>query len=344
MKKARYFIFVIVLCIAAYFSFNLYKTFFEKNTLFIDDSVYVKIPTNSSKSQLLDSLSKYLIDIKTFEKAASKKKYINNIKAGRYLIEKGFNNNDIINTLRSKNNPINITFNNIETINQLAGTISKQIEADSLEILEVFLDKSFLVDLNLNDQSTFGLFIPNTYQFFWNTNAISFRDRIVKEFDNFWNDTKIKKIKKLNLNPIEVMILASIVQKETPKIDERPTIAAVYLNRLKKRMKLQADPTVVYTIKKRDGFDTKIRRVLYKDLRIKSPYNTYINKGLPPGPIVTPDISAIESVINPSDHSFIFFVADVSNPGYHLFSKTNAEHNQKKRQYTKWLRDRNIKR
>ena len=147
-----------------------------------------------------------------------------------------------------------------------------------------------------------------------------------------------------NLNPIEIMTLASIVQKETPKVDERPTIAGVYLNRLDRRMKLQADPTVVYTIKKRDGFDTKIRRVLYKDLRIKSPYNTYINRGLPPGPIVTPDISAIEAVLNPSSHKFIYFVADVSNPGYHLFSKTNAEHNQKKRQYTKWLKERNIRR
>ena len=140
------------------------------------------------------------------------------------------------------------------------------------------------------------------------------------------------------------MTLASIVQKETPKVDERPTIAGVYLNRLDKRMKLQADPTVVYTIKKRDGFNTKIRRVLYKDLRIKSPYNTYVNRGLPPGPIVTPDISAIEAVLNPMDHSFIYFVADVSNPGYHLFSRTNAEHNQNKRQYTKWLRERNIRR
>ena len=140
------------------------------------------------------------------------------------------------------------------------------------------------------------------------------------------------------------MTLASIVQKETPKVDERPTIAGVYLNRLERNMKLQADPTVVYTIKKRDGFDIKIRRVLYKDLRIKSPYNTYINRGLPPAPIVTPDISAIEAVLNPQKHSFIYFVADVSNPGYHLFSKTNAEHNRKKRQYTNWLKKKRIRR
>ena len=125
------------------------------------------------------------------------------------------------------------------------------------------------------------------------------------------------------------MTLASIVQKETPKVDERPTIAGVYLNRLDKRMKLQADPTVVYTIKKRDGFDTKIRRVLYKDLRIKSPYNTYVNRGLPPGPIVTPDISAIEAVLNPLTIP-LFILLQMFLTGYHLFSRTNAEHNQKK--------------
>ena len=140
------------------------------------------------------------------------------------------------------------------------------------------------------------------------------------------------------------MVLASIVQKETPKVDERPTIAGVYLNRLEKNMKLQADPTVVYSIKQRDGFDKVIRRVLYKDLRIKSSFNTYYIKGLPPAPIVTPDISSIEDVINYSKNPFIFFVADVSNPGYHLFSRTLSEHNKKKRQYTRWLKERNIKR
>jgi UPF0755 protein len=279
-----------------------------------------------------------------FIEAANYKGYLDNIKPGRFKIVNGNNNTEIINSLRSQNIPLKVTFNNIETINQLFGRISLKIEADSLSLVKVFSDREFLNDLNLNNESVFSLFIPNTYEFFWNTSALQFRERILKEFDIFWNDDRINKSKKINLNPIEVMTLASIVQKETPKVDERPTIAGVYLNRLDKRMKLQADPTVVYTIKKRDGFDTKIRRVLYKDLRIKSPYNTYVNRGLPPGPIVTPDISAIEAVLNPLDHSFIYFVADVSNPGYHLFSRTNAEHNQKKRQYTKWLRERNIRR
>ncbi len=344
MKKIKYLIFILLCCAAIIFVFESYKTFFMKNTNFSADSIYLKIPTNATKLQLLDSLSNYLTDLETFEKAAVKKEYILNIKAGRFEIKKNYNNNEIINSLRSNNLPVKLTFNNIETLNKLAGTISKKIEADSSSIVMAFNDKTFLNDLNLNEDSVFGLFIPNTYEFFWNTDAIGFRERIVKEFDNFWNNSRIEKIKKINLNPIEVMVLASIVQKETPKVDERPTIAGVYLNRLKKNMKLQADPTVVYTIKQKQGFDKVIRRVLYKDLRIKSKYNTYYYRGLPPGPIVTPDISSIESVINYSNNSFLFFVADVSNPGYHLFSRTLSEHNKKKRQYTKWLRERNIKR
>ena len=343
MKKVKY-IFIILILVLGLVGGYYYNVFLKTNTKFNKDYIFLHVPSSSDQNQLLDSLKNYLIDMPKFIEAANYKGYLDNIKPGRFKIVNGNNNTEIINSLRSQNIPLKVTFNNIETINQLFGRISLKIEADSLSLVKVFSDREFLNDLNLNNESVFSLFIPNTYEFFWNTSALQFRERILKEFDIFWNDDRINKSKKINLNPIEVMTLASIVQKETPKVDERPTIAGVYLNRLDKRMKLQADPTVVYTIKKRDGFDTKIRRVLYKDLRIKSPYNTYVNRGLPPGPIVTPDISAIEAVLNPLDHSFIYFVADVSNPGYHLFSRTNAEHNQKKRQYTKWLRERNIRR
>ena len=344
MKKIKYLILILLCCGAIIFVFDSYKTYFMKNTSFSSETVYLKIPSNTTKAELLDSLSNYLIDLGTFEKAANKKEYLLNIKAGRFLIKKDYNNNEIINSLRSNNIPVQVTFNNIETLNKLAATISKKIEADSASIVMAFNEIKFLNDLNLNEESVFSLFIPNTYEFFWNTDAIRFRERVVKEFDKFWNDNRVEKAKKINLNPIEVMVLASIVQKETPKVDERPTIAGVYLNRLRKNMKLQADPTVVYSIKQKQGFDKVIRRVLYKDLRIKSKYNTYYVRGLPPGPIVTPDISSIESVINYSSNSFLFFVADVSNPGYHLFSRTLSEHNKKKRQYTKWLKERNIRR
>ena len=344
MKKVIYIIIFALITIGGVGGIYFYKIFYESNTLFNDEYVFIKIPTNSTENQLLDSIGKHVKDLSKFSKAANYKDYFSNIKPGRYKLENGFNNNQIINSLRSNNVPIKITYNNIETFDQLIKRISERIEADSLSLSNVFYEEKFLNDLGLDSESVFSLFIPNTYEFFWNTSAIQFRERILKEFDRFWNDSRIEKSKKVNLNPIEVMTLASIVQKETPKVDERPTIAGVYLNRLERNMKLQADPTVVYTIKKRDGFDTRIRRVLYKDLRIKSPYNTYVYRGLPPAPIVTPDISAIEAVLNPQKHSFIYFVADVSNPGYHLFSRTNAEHNRKKRQYTNWLKKNRIRR
>ena len=321
-----------------------YKVFFKSNTSFSEDFVYIYVNSGSSKDEMISSISSYIIDVESFIKAAKTKKYLENIKAGRFIIYKGDGNNNIINSLRSKNIPLNITFNNIQTIQEFSGYISKKIEADSMSLIESFTDENFLKSLNLSQESVLSLFLPNTYEFFWNTSADNFREKMVREFNNFWNENRIEKANKIGLNPVEVSVLASIVQKETPKVDERPTIAGVYLNRLSKRMKLQADPTIVYVIKRKEGFDKKIRRVLYKDLRIKSAYNTYLNKGLPPGPIVTPDFSAIEAVLNPSSHNFIFFVADVSNPGYHLFSKTLVEHNRKKRQYTKWLKENRIKR
>ncbi len=339
----RIFTIISFLIIAIIATFG-YKVFFKSNTSFNEDFVYVYVNSGSSQDEMISSISSYIIDVESFTKAAKTKKYLENIKAGRFIINKGDGNNKIINSLRSKNIPLNITFNNIQTIQEFSGYISKKIEADSISLIESLTDENFLKSLNLSEESVLSLFLPNTYEFFWNTSADNFREKMVREFNNFWNENRIEKANKIGLNPVEVSVLASIVQKETPKVDERPTIAGVYLNRLSKRMKLQADPTIVYVIKRKEGFDKKIRRVLYKDLRIKSAYNTYLNKGLPPGPIVTPDFSAIEAVLNPSSHNFIFFVADVSNPGYHLFSRTLVEHNRKKRQYTKWLKENRIKR
>ena len=339
----RIFIIISFLIIASIAVFG-YKVFFKSNTSFNQDFVYVYVNSGSNADDMISSISSHIIDIESFIKAAKTKKYLENIKAGRFIIHKGDGNNKIINSLRSKNIPLNITFNNIQTIQEFSGYISKKIEADSTSLIESFTDENFLKSLNLSEESVLSVFLPNTYEFFWNTSADNFREKMVNEFDSFWNENRVDKAKKIGLNPVEVSVLASIVQKETPKVDERPTIAGVYLNRLNRRMKLQADPTIVYVIKRKEGFDKKIRRVLYKDLRIKSAYNTYLNKGLPPGPIVTPDFSAIEAVLNPSSHNFIFFVADVSNPGYHLFSRTLVEHNRKKRQYTKWLKENRIKR
>ena len=347
MQKKKLIILIVVtafLFLVFSYSYNYYNTFYKENTSFFEEKIYIYIPTASGLDNLKRQITPFLKDSMTFFNAAKKKEYSVNIKAGKYEIKKGFSNNDIISSLRSKNIPINVTFNNIERLEVLASKVSKIIEADSTSLMKSFLDKKFLAQNNLDNYSVFAIFLPNTYEFYWNTDADHFRDKMYKQFKLFWNSSRIEKASSFGLTPIKVSVLASIVQRETPKVDERPTISGVYYNRLKKRMKLQADPTVVYTIKQKKGFNIKIRRVLYKDLKIKSPFNTYRNKGLPPGSIYMPDISSIESVLNLQDHDYLFFVANVKRPGYHIFANTLSQHNRNKRQYTDWLRQNKIKR
>lgn len=324
--------------------FNYYKTYYSENTNFDEESVFLYVKSGSGLDNFKKQITPLVKDSVTFFNAAYKTKYFLNIKAGKYEIKKGFSNKEIINTLKFQNKPVKVTFNNLERIENLASRISDFIEADSLSLMNSFNDVNFLNENNLNSESVFSIFLPNTYEFYWNTSADQFRDKMYNQFKSYWTEAKKEKARSLNLSPIEVSVLASIVQRETPKVDERPTISGVYFNRLKKNMKLQADPTVVYTIKEKKGFDTKIRRVLYKDLKIKSPYNTYIHRGLPPGPIYMPDFSSIESVLNLENHKYLFFVADVKRPGYHMFASTNREHNKNKRQYTNWLRKNKIRR
>ena len=342
MKVLKIIIPVIILF--SFLAFEYFNNFYRENTSFDEEKIYLYIPTGSGLDNLKKQIFPLLKDSSTFFDAAYKKKYVLNIKAGKYEIKKGFSNKEILNSLKFNNVPVKVTFNNVERLENLASRISKYIEADSLSLMNSFNEKLFLNTNNLNSESVFAIFLPNTYEFYWNTSADQFRDKMLDQYNLYWNNLRKEKARSLNLSPVEVSVLASIVQRETPKVDERPTISGVYFNRLKKRMKLQADPTVVYTIKEKKGFDKKIRRVLYRDLKIKSPYNTYINRGLPPGPIYMPDFSSIESVLEMETHEYLFFVADVKRPGYHIFAKTYRQHNKNKRQYTNWLKKNNIRR
>lgn len=325
------------------FSYKVYNALFQPNTDFDANTEEVFIPTNTSFKELLNILNPYLKNDDTFKEVAIQKKYSNNIKAGRYILKKGMNNNQIISTLRVGNQPVKLSFNNQERIENLSGRIAQQIEADSLSILNSFYDENFLKENNLKKENVISICIPNTYEFFWNTSADAFRNRMLKEYKKFWNEERLQKAEKQNLTPLQVSVLASIVQKETVKVDERPTVAGVYLNRLKKNMLLQADPTVIFAIKHHtQNYDTIIKRVLYKDLEINSLYNTYMYEGLPPAPIFMPDISSIEAVLNPKNHDYLFFVADTKNMGYHLFARTLSEHNQNKNQYIEWINKQKI--
>ena len=290
-----------------------------------------------------ESISKYIKSEKTFYKAAEKLDYLKNQKTGRYKISKDIGNNDIVNSLKFNNTPVNVIFNNQERIENLAGRVSKQIYEDSASLVKAFKDKNFLSKNNFNNDNVLSMFIPNSYEVYWNVKPEDFRDKMLTEYNKFWNQQRTKKAEQLGMSKLEVISLASIVQKESVKVDERPTIAGVYINRLRKRMRLQADPTVIYSIKDYyKNFDTIIRRVLYRDLRLKSRYNTYRINGLPPGPIAMPDISAIDAVLDYQKHNYIFFVADPYNRGYHLFARNLSEHNKNKRVYTRWLNSRGI--
>jgi UPF0755 protein len=337
LKKIVLYVSLVVLAAMAYFGYKVYSIVFIPNTSFNQSEVSVYIPTNSNYEEVKEILSPFLKDMDKFTALAEQKKYNTNVKAGKFILKKDMNTNAIISALRNSV-PIKVTFNNQERVEDLAARISTQIEADSTSLMNAFTDESFLKENGFTSENVLAMFIPNTFEFYWNTSAEKFRDKLAKEYIKFWNDERKAKAEKQGLTPIEVSILASIVHKETAKIDERSKVAGVYLNRLKKGMPLQADPTVIYSVKKvNNDFGIVIKRVLNKDLVVNSPYNTYQNAGLPPGPIFMSDVSALEAVLNPEQHNYIYFCASVTNFGYHEFAATVSEHQANARKYYDWL-------
>lgn len=342
-KKIIVAIVLLVLVGLGGFSYYIYTTIFSPNTKFTETEKELFIKSDDTYRDVYFKLKPLLKNPDGFHQVANKKKYSTNIKPGRYIVKRGMNNNEIVDILRSKNLPIKVSFNNQDFPELLAGRISSQIEADSLSLLKAFNDVAFLQKNQLNKTTVLHIYIPNTYEMYWNTSAEEFRARMLKEYQRFWNKSRKENAAKLKMTPNEVITLASIVQKETAKVDERPRVAGVYLNRLQRNMKLQADPTVIYALKKtQQNFDTIIKRVLYKDLAIDSPYNTYKYEGLPPGLIAMPDISSIEAVLNAEQHDYLYFVADLENVGYHKFAKTLAQHNRNAAEYRRWMNEQRV--
>ncbi|HRB70071.1 MAG TPA: endolytic transglycosylase MltG, partial [Chitinophagales bacterium] len=262
------------------------------------------------------------------------------IMPGRYVISNNTGNLFLIRKLYSgSQTPVKITFNNIQDKEHFAEKISTQIEATKDELVNEFNNPTLLDSLKLTEENFPTIFLANTYEFYWNTTAKEFVARMLKEYTKFWNDSRREKATELGLSPTEVIILASIIQKESTKYDEYPTIAGVYLNRLKIGMPLQADPTVLFGLKKL-GVS---RRVLHRDLKINSPYNTYIHKGLPPGPICLPELKSIDETLNAESHKYIYFCAKEDFSGYANFAETWQQHKANARKYQKALDERNIK-
>jgi UPF0755 protein len=327
------------------FSYFVYNTVLAPNTNFSSATKTVYIKTGAHYSEVVNQLKPVVKDIESFDQVAQKKSYPQTIKAGRFILKKGMSNNDMINALRSGNQPISVVFNNQERLENLAGRIAEQIEADSISLLSAMTNSDFLAENNFKQETALAMYIPNNYQFYWNTSAEDFRNKMLKEYNKFWTETRLQKAEKIGLKPNEVYTVAAIVQKETAKVDERRRVAGVYMNRQTRGMKLDADPTVIYAVKKEtQDFDTVIKRVLYKDLETESPYNTYKYAGLPPGPITMPDISSIDAVLNYEDHDYFYFVANPENPGYHMFAKTLRQHNNNRQAYVRWINKMGINR
>ncbi len=344
MKKRTFIIIGLVLIaialITATLAYGVYWYLLVKPNVKISEDTFIYIKTNSSYEDVLNNIKENNIidNLETFEWVAKKKNYPNKVKAGKYLIKVGTNNNDLVNMLRSGNQvPVYIEFNSIRTAEQLAGRLAQQIEADSLSIITLLNDTAFIKEKGFDPHNRISVFIPNTYEVWWNTSAKQLYDKMYKEYKKFWTEKRLKLAKSLNLNQLEVISLASIVEQETAKNDEKPRVAGVYLNRIKKGMPLQADPTLIFA-----AGDFSIRRVLNHHKEIESPFNTYKYTGIPPGPISVPSISAIDAVLNAETHNYIFFCAKDDFSGYHSFAVTYNEHLINARRYHAALNRRKI--
>jgi UPF0755 protein len=304
------------------------------------------IPTGATFKTLLDSVYEWPMNLDTssFALIARSRELDKKIKPGRYIISKNANIKEVINQLKAGNQtPVKVTFSHISSFQELAGKIAQYIEADSSSLLNEFFRTDRQWPDGITNKNQRGVFIPNTYEFYWNTSAADFVERMIIEYHRFWTDERREKAAAQNLSPHEVIILASIVEKETVKQDEMPKVAGLYLNRLRKNWKLQSDPTVIFAKQQVDPSFIP-QRVLYSDLEFDSPYNTYIYFGLPPGPIGFPSTKALKAVLNPEVHDYLFMCANPDSPGYHSFARNDREHSVNKQKYIKWLQKQGIQR
>lgn len=295
---------------------------------------------DTSYQALIDSLKPSIKHHLAFDIYAERLNLKESYKVGHYLVQEGMDVIQIVRMIKlGLQTPVNVTMNNVKIPAQLAGKLAPQLEADSVELVEVFTDEALAKELGFDSPLTmFSIFLPNTYEFYWTVSPRDFVDRMYKEYKRFWDGDRDKKRERTGLNRVEVATLASIVYEETRKVDEMPRVAGVYMNRLRMGMPLQADPTIKYAMQ-----DFGLRRILNRHLKTPSPYNTYLNRGLPPSPICMPSIEAIDAVLNYEKHDYVYFCARPTFDGYHNFAKNYSEHLRNARAYQAELNKRNIR-
>jgi UPF0755 protein len=340
LKRALYIILILIV-LASVKGYSLYREAYAPNIFTPEkEKIRLYIKTGSTFDEVIDQIKtmKVVRNIKSFEWVAAKKNYRNHVHPGCYPIKNRMNNNALINMLRSgRQEPINVTFNNIRTLEEFSDRIAGQLEFDAATLLALLKSDSIRKKYGFNQYTINCMFIPNTYEVWWNISPKAFIDRMYREYNAFWNSRRQRKAESIGLTREKVITLASIVNEETHKDDEKPRIAGVYMNRLEKGIRLHADPTVIYGL---GNFD--IKRVLRKHYQIDTPFNTYKIDGLPPGPICFPDISSIDAVLNYEKHNYFYFCARSDFSGYHIFAKTLEEHNRNAALYQRELNKRRI--
>lgn len=318
-----------------------YKGIFSGNVYLGDKSYqFFYVHTGDDFEDVIYNLKKegILREESTFKWLAMQKGYPKKIRPGKYRITRGMNNNKLVNMLRAGlQEPVRLVITQARTLPELCGRIGGVLECDSLDLLNKMQDENFLKTYGLNRKNALAFFLPDTYEFYWNTSADEFLKKMGGYFNAFWNPDRLSKAEALRLSRGEVATLASIVQQESNYKPERPAIAGVYLNRIRKGMPLQADPTVVFAVG-----DFTIRRVLKEHLSYDSPYNTYLYRGLPPGPITLPSKDAIDAVLKAEKHPYLYFCAKADFSGRHVFAANLTEHGRNAARFRKALNARKI--
>ena len=311
------------------FSFYFWQVVYTPNILIDKEDLVFNIPTGANFKYVQNSLYDLGIvnDLVSFSFLSKLKRYDQSIKPGSYLLQADMSNRDAINMLRSGDQvPIKLTYSNARSLEVLAAKIASYLEFDSATMISNLSNSDVASSYGFTKETFLCMFLPNTYEVYITDQPIVVLDRIYSAYKIFWNPERMAKAEALNLTPEEVIVLASIVDAETNQMDEAPTVAGVYINRLNKNIKLQADPTLIFAMG-----DYTIKRVLYKHMQVDSPYNTYKYAGLPPGPINLPSIAAIEAVLNYAKSDYLYFCANPDFTGNHIFARNLSQHNKNAR-------------
>lgn len=337
MLKKILWVMLFIGLVAGVFAYQKYTMIMSPNVPENLENDILYIPSNSSFKDVVDILhtNNQIIDTISFREVAEMMNYKRSImKAGRYKITPSWSNRSLVSHLRAGNQePVKLVFNYGWRLEDVAAKAAQFIETDSTALIHLFHDEEYIKQSGYTTETLMSLFIPNTYEFYWNTDAEAFFERMVKEHHRFWNtNNRLSKAEKLGMTTNEVYTLASIVEREISKDSERKRVAGLYLNRLRIGMKLDADPTAKFATR-----DFKATRVLYKHIRFDSPYNTYLYPGLPPGPISMASIKSIDAVLDSEKHKLYYMCVDPDNPGYHVFAESLKEHNRNARRYHRWL-------